>query len=148
MNSSQTKDRKPITTKMTELEEECETLKAQRDHYRERCEELEKELTEMERKLAAKFKMTDLNTDNTAIFDGESLTRLKEWQNCVEFCIGELEESEAAKGSKKQGGNVNKSVENPEAILPFSQLGLSGYLTNNHKLTQKYTEYPEPSAKK
>lgn len=137
--------RKSFVEDVAQLQEEYDTVEAQRDHYRQRCEELEQELNEMRVRLTNKVKMSDLDVNNPSIFYGESLERLRGWQKCIAFCI---EESEAEERMESLSTCVSgKGALGQETLLPFSPLGLSGNLTRNHRLTQKYTEYPEPKAK-
>ncbi len=131
-------------SRIDELTDDRDVLEAQRDHYRERCDELEAELRKARKQLNRRLKMEDLDTSDLTIFQGESLERMREWKRCIDFVIDEKEDAEEmgmTGGSKKIG-------KKPETVLPFSQVGLSGFLTKNHRLTQKYTEYPDMKPKK
>ncbi len=124
-------------------------LSAQRDHFSTRCSELESQLQAAQAQLSAKFTLKDLATNDTSIFESETLERLREWKKCLDFVIGEKEDAERReieRGNGKREGE-GKKVKETGAELPFSQLGLSGFLTSNHRLTQKHTEYPDPKPK-
>jgi len=145
------------------LLEERDVLEAQRDHYRERCDELEKEIKECKQQLSSKFKTTNCSIDSS-IFEDECLERLVEWKKCLNFCIEEKIESMKLKGklSQEVSGEKQSAGENGGiaievgvkgkkggygAELPFSPNNLTGFLTRNHRLTQGRTEYPEPKSK-
>jgi hypothetical protein len=130
--------------RIDELIDERGVLEAQRDHYRERCDELEAELRRAREQLNRGLKMKDLDTSDPTVFQGESLQRMREWKRCVEFVIDEKEDAEEL----GKTGASTKIGTKPETVLPFSQVGLSGFLTKNHRLTQKYTEYPDMKPKR
>ncbi|PSS27653.1 hypothetical protein M430DRAFT_55135 [Amorphotheca resinae ATCC 22711] len=142
-----------------QLTDERDVLEAQRDHYRDRCEELTTELNECKQQLQGKFQTSKCATD-PSIFDNESLERLQEWQKCLNYCIEEKIErmklegkeiSPEADGEKQRIGDQSRCSSNKqryEMELPFSPSNLSGFLTKNHKLTQGRTQYPEPRPKK
>jgi hypothetical protein len=139
-----------LEAKLSEAEDDHEVLEAQRDHYRNRCDELILALSETQRQLASKLKMSEYAVD-PSLFGGESLERLMEWQVCLACCVeekleGEVEKGEATKEGEKEG--KGKSGKGLETILPFSPGNLAGFLTRNHQLTQKHTKYPEVQTKK
>jgi len=127
-------------------------------------------ITELEQQLllarSEKPSISGLDTNNPSVFEKESLLRLKEWKRNIEYCIDQAEdrEEEARLLSKKTSNDEreetfsqrkigeleeqSKRSKVDESVLPFSQLGLSGYLNRNHRLTQKYTEYPKPRSKR
>jgi hypothetical protein len=126
-----------------------------------RIAELEQQLSLIR---SQKVSVGSLDTNDPSVFEEESLERLKEWKCNIEYCIDQAEdrEEEARLINRKKnneqdmafGRNAIGKVEQQkkktvidESVLPFSQLGLSGYLNRNHRLTQKYTEYPEPRPK-
>lgn len=159
---------KICSAKLAAITDECNTLTAQRDHYRARCDELAKELESAQKQLNSSVNLSQFSTNNTSLFDTESIQRLQEWQECIKFCIEEREgrlEGTNPKGSRledtsikgregekdeekdRKGDNLRSRGKNMGAVLPFSQVNLAGFLTKNHRLTQRYTEYPEPKQK-
>jgi hypothetical protein len=145
-----------------QLTDERDVLEAQRDHYRDRCNELSNEINECKKLLQGKLQTSQCDID-PSIFSDESLERLREWQKCLSFCIEEEiermnlegkglsdgDEEEQSKGEKNLKGEmkVNRSRGRFETELPFSPSNLTGFLTKNHKLTQSRTQYPEPRPK-
>lgn len=126
-------------------------------------------IAELEQQLllarSERLSINRLDSNDPSVFENESLQRLKEWKRNIEYCIDQAEdreeearllkkkmgedEREKTLGQKKTGGmeQQKKRTETDESMLPFSHLGLSGYLNRNHRLTQKYTDYPEPRPK-
>jgi hypothetical protein len=101
----------------------------------------------------------DCSPNDSSLFDSENVERLWEWQKCLAFCIEErLEKEERTTKSSEledleregegelwvQEPGLNRRGEGLKTVLPFSPGNLTGFLTKNHQLTQKYTEYPEP----
>jgi hypothetical protein len=149
--------------KISELTDERNVLEAQRDHYSARCDELTTELGLAREQLNEKFKISDCSSNDSSLFDSESVERLREWQKCLAFCIEErLEKEERTTKSSKledreregegelkvQEPGLSRRGEGLKTVLPFSPGNLTGFLTKNHQLTQKYTEYPEPKQRK
>jgi len=154
---------KAASQKISEPTDERDVLEAQRDHYSARCDELTTELGLARQQLNEKFKISDCSPNDSSLFDSESVERLREWQKCLAFCIEErLEKEERTTKSSKlqdregegegelrvQEPGLSRREEGLEAVLPFSPRNLTGFLTKNHQLTQKYTEYPEPKQRK
>jgi hypothetical protein len=52
---------------------------------------------------------------------------MREWQKCLEFCIKEADEHEE-ENVKNERQTTGKHDGRPEPVLPFSSLGLSGFL--------------------
>jgi len=153
---------KAASQKISELTDERNVLEAQRDHYSARCDELTTELGLARQQLNEKFKMSDCSTNDSSLFDSESVERLQEWQKYLAFCIEErLEKEELTTTSKledREGEGegelrvqelgLSRRGEGLKTVLPFSPGNLTGFLTKNHQLTQKYTEYPESKQRK
>ncbi|KAE9378928.1 hypothetical protein N431DRAFT_433940 [Stipitochalara longipes BDJ] len=145
-----------------QLTDERDTYEAQRDHYRDHCSSLQSQLAACQNQLQGKFQTSQCNID-PSIFNDESLERLREWRQCLDFVIEEVEEKmkmeekseevsakweeergEEEKGEKKQKKGKTRGF---ETELPFSPSNLADFLTKNHQLTQGRTQYPEPRPK-
>jgi hypothetical protein len=147
-----------------QLTDERDTYEAQRDHYRDHCSDLQTQLTACQKQLESKFQTAQFNID-PSIFKGESLARLREWKECLDFAIGEVEEQQNGKvvdgeRESKGDGDGNEGTEEEgkkvegrrkrkafETELPFSPSNLTWFLTRNHQLTQGRTQYPEARPK-
>jgi hypothetical protein len=147
-----------------QLTDERDTYEAQRDYYRDHCSDLQTQLTACQKLLDSKFQTAQCNID-PSIFNGESLVRLREWRECLDFAIGEVEEQQNGKvvdgereskgdedgneGTEEEGkkGEGKRSGKAFETELPFSPSNLAGFLTRNHQLTQGRTQYLEARPK-
>lgn len=162
MGSSACKKCEASKKKIEELTDERDVFEAQRDHYRDRCDELMNEIKETRQQLNDKFKISEYNTD-PSIFNFESLERLQDWQKCLAYCIEEkqekietkksegesaLAEGEELEEDRREELKSNHGRQHYETELPFSPGNLAGFLTRNHQLTQAHTRYPEPRPKK
>lgn len=136
---------------------------ARSSHFSNYCTELRQENEVLCTQVTTQF-----NTCNRLVhpllFKGEPLDRLKEWMECLKVCIEEKEEEERGRSRKRaerRGGGGEEGAcgervcgecaeTEMEMRLPGGGkgTGLSGFLTRNHQLTQKYTKYPEGSVKR
>jgi hypothetical protein len=146
-----------------QLIDERDTYEAQRDHYRDHGSDLQAQLTACQNQLQGKFQTLQCNVD-PSIFNGESLERLRQWRECLDFVIEEVEErvrledkekekergvdgGEGQRERREEVGRVKGRGKGFETELPFSPSNLAGFLTKNHQLTQARTQYPEPRPK-
>lgn len=140
-----------------QLTDERDVLEAQRDHYRDLSEELKTQVSERDKLLLGKL-LTSLCEVDPSLFEGESLERLLKWRACLELCIDQEIERLKVGGKKSQDGDgegeskgeeskVNGGRIGLETELPLGHSNLVGFLTENHKLTQGRTQYPEPRPK-
>ena len=123
--------------------DERNTNSVQRNHYLDLS-------TTLQSQLSSKLQTVQCAVD-PCIFEGESLARLRAWRGCLDSLIEErvkneeewkMEEGRIIREERREKGK------GMETELPFSPSNLTGFLTKNHQLTQRRTEYPEPRAKR